>query len=183
MIYGTNIQQKSCRRKIFTDRASVSFIASSIGARSDGGQRKTMVSDPEIDFASIAELISEGAEETLHREFKTLADATGERLTKDDRRLLAKAICGMANAEGGTITVGVETKRIDNVDVAVAAKPIANAEKLRNLMIAAIPEMLSPQNTGIRVVTAAQDGAAGVVGGDRLHVDDGLLDDLRAARR
>jgi hypothetical protein len=127
------------------------------------GQSKTMVSHPEMTFTSIGELISEGAEETLHREFKTLADSTGERLTKDDRRLLAKAICGMANAEGGTIIVGVETKRTDNVDVAVAAKPIANAEKMRNLVTAAIPEMLSPQNTGIRVVASAQDGAGFIV--------------------
>jgi predicted HTH transcriptional regulator len=100
---------------------------------------------------SISELISQTAEETLHLEFKTLADSSGDRIAKDDRRLLAKAVCGMANAEGGTIIIGIETKRVDNVDVAVAAKPIGNAERLRNLLMAAIPEMLSPQHTGIEV--------------------------------
>ena len=39
----------------------------------------------------------------------------------------------------------------DNVDVAVAAKPIANTDRLRNLVTAAVPEMLSPQHGGIAV--------------------------------
>jgi hypothetical protein len=35
----------------------------------------------------------------------------------------------MANAEGGTIIVGIETKRVDNVDVSIALKLIKNSEK------------------------------------------------------
>ena len=108
---------------------------------------------------SIAEIISEKTEEALHLEFKTLADSSGERLTKDDRRAIAKAVCGMANAEGGSIVIGVETMRADNVDVAIAPKPIANVEKLRNLVQASLPEWLSPQHPGITVSAIHEDGA------------------------
>lgn len=106
-----------------------------------------------------ADIISEATEETLHLEFKTLSDSSGERIVKDDRRVLARAICGMANAEGGTIIVGVETKRVDNVDIAISAKPIGNVERLRNLLVAAIPEMLSPQCAGIEV----EEGEGGIL--------------------
>jgi predicted HTH transcriptional regulator len=102
------------------------------------------------------ELIAANAEETLHLEFKTLSDSSGERLTKEDRRVLARAICGMANAEGGKIIIGIETKRVDNVDVAVAAKPIGNVERMRNLLVAAIPEMISPQHAGIMVTRSGR---------------------------
>jgi hypothetical protein len=115
----------------------------------------------EASFSSVVDLISAAAEETLHLEFKTLFDSSGERITKDDRRILAKAICGMSNAEGGTIIIGVETKRVDNVDVAVAPKLIKNCEKMRNLLVASIPEMLSPQHPKIEVTPAAEVGGAG----------------------
>jgi hypothetical protein len=118
---------------------------------------------PGASFSSIMQLISNATEETLHLEFKTLFDSSGERITKDDRRLLAKAICGMANAEGGAIIVGVGTGRVDNIDVATAPKFIGNSEKFRNLLIAAIPEMLSPQHPGIKVTSAAADNDAGFV--------------------
>jgi Schlafen, AlbA_2 len=105
---------------------------------------------PALDGDKIDQLIAEGAEETLHLEFKTLADASGERLTKEDRKLLARAICGMANADGGLVVIGLETKRSDNIDVVTGAKPIGNPDKMRNLLTAAIPEMLSPQHLQVR---------------------------------
>lgn len=100
---------------------------------------------------AIDSLILDGMEETLHIEFKTLSDPSGTRLNKEDRRLLAKAVCGMANADGGIIIVGIETKRVDNVDVAVGKRLIADPDSLRNRLVAAIPEMLSPQHSGIQV--------------------------------
>jgi hypothetical protein len=99
----------------------------------------------------VNELISDGAEETLYLEFKTLAESSGEKLTKEDRKVLARAICGMANADGGVIVVGVETRRVDNVDVAIGKKLISDPEKLRNRLTAAVPEMLSPQHPQINV--------------------------------
>src|SRR5262245_35652612 len=107
---------------------------------------------------AIDDLILDGTEETLHLEFKTLSDPSGSRLNKDDRRLLARAVCGIANADGGIIVIGVETKRVDNVDVASGKRLIADPDSLRNRLVAAIPEMLSPQHPGIHVHTLA-DGA------------------------
>ena len=70
-----------------------------------------MSTSPEIVLMP-SELLAVSAEETLHLEFKTLSDSTGEKLTKEDRRVLARAVCGMANAEGGHIVLGVETRRV-----------------------------------------------------------------------
>jgi hypothetical protein len=111
----------------------------------------------DVSFSSVVDHISNSTEETLHLEFKTLSDSSGEKITKEDRRVLARAICGMANAEGGTIIVGIETKRVENVDVAVASKLIKNSEKMRNLLVAAVPEMLSPQHPKVTVNEVSPD--------------------------
>ena|ERR1700730_12089111 len=94
-------------------------------------------------------------EETLHLEFKTLAsDST---LTRDDRKLIAKAICGLSNAEGGQLVIGIETKKIDGVDVAFRKKPLAGIGRLKRLVSSIMPEVLSPQNRGITVNTVIDD--------------------------
>jgi hypothetical protein len=110
-------------------------------------------------------LISERAEETLHMEFKTLSDSSGERIVKDDRKTIARAVCGMANSDGGIIVLGIETSRADNVDVAIGKKPIKNPDKMRNLLAAAIPEMLSAQHPNIQVYATrdTDDPAVGFV--------------------
>jgi hypothetical protein len=97
-------------------------------------------------------------EETLHLEFKTLS--SDKALTRDDRKVLAKAICGLANAEGGQVVVGIETKKIDGVDVASRKKPMNGLERLRRLITAAVPEILSPQHRGISVSSVLEAGGA-----------------------
>ena len=62
-------------------------------------------------MAGIEAMINERREETLHLEFKTLSSASVSNLAKDDRKVLAKAICGFANADGGTLIVGIKTAR------------------------------------------------------------------------
>lgn len=96
-------------------------------------------------------LRADGTEETLHLEFKTLSDHSGTRLTKDDRRLIAKALCGLSNAEGGTLILGITTEKRDNVDVASKLKPFENCKSLRSRLVAALPDLLSPQNSKIRI--------------------------------
>jgi hypothetical protein len=100
-------------------------------------------------LAVLEELRDNGEEETLHLEFKTLADHSSGTLTKEDRRVLAKAICGFANAEGGTLIIGVSSRNVDAVDVADELKPIAHARRVRNRFISALSEFLSPQHVGI----------------------------------
>ena len=103
-------------------------------------------------------LCADAAEESLHLEFKTLSDHSGTRLTKDDRRLIAKALCGLSNAEGGTLILGIKTERHDNIDVARELKPFENCKSLRSRIVAALPDLLSPQNTHINVESITQAG-------------------------
>jgi hypothetical protein len=98
---------------------------------------------------AILEMVFLGMEETLHLEFKTLSNETA--FVKDDRRLIEKAICGLANAEGGILIVGVETTRLDGVDVATGSRPIKELARFQRLLTAALLEMLSPQHTGIAI--------------------------------
>src|SRR5260370_12365487 len=115
--------------------------------------------------AVLEELLRTQAEETLHIEFKSLSDNSGEQIIKADRQIIARAICGMANAEGGTIVIGIRTKRPDNIDIASEKTPIGNCTRLRNLLVAAIPEILSPQHIKIEVFTVddVEDASRGVV--------------------
>jgi predicted HTH transcriptional regulator len=85
--------------------------------------------------AAINDMIAERREESLHLEFKTFSSDTT--LTRDDRKMLAKAICGFANAEGGILIVGVETKKNDGVDAAFAKRPVADLNRFRRLIEAA----------------------------------------------
>jgi hypothetical protein len=96
------------------------------------------------------QIVADREEETLHLEFKTLSHDGGQ-LKKDDKKLIATAVAGLANAEGGVLVIGIETERVDGVDVAVASRSIKQLQRTTNLIRAAIPEMLSPQHTGIDV--------------------------------
>ncbi|WP_342728883.1 ATP-binding protein [Bradyrhizobium sp. B097] len=102
-------------------------------------------------LAAIEDLLTSRAEETLHIEFKSLKDNSGEQIVKDDRSLLARAVCGMANAEGGTIIVGIKSAKLDRIDVASTKEPIGNCTRFRNLVVAALPDWLSSQHPGIEV--------------------------------
>jgi hypothetical protein len=111
---------------------------------------------------AVDEIVKAAQEESLHLEFKTLANHSASTLTKDDRRLIAKSICGFSNAEGGILLLGVETTRLDGVDVAAVKKDFMNVDTLRNRVVSAIPEMLSPQNVGISVDVLTDPGRPGV---------------------
>ncbi|WP_396604504.1 helix-turn-helix domain-containing protein [Bradyrhizobium sp. YCK136] len=104
------------------------------------------------------QIVTDREEETLHLEFKTLPH-DGGKLTKDDRKLLAEAVTGMANAEGGVLVVGIRTQRTDNIDVAIAKHSVKQLQRTTNLVRAAIPEMLSPQHTGIDVFFIEETGS------------------------
>lgn len=103
-------------------------------------------------FIVLTEMIDQKREESLHLEFKTLANHSALTLTKEDRRLIAKAICGLSNAEGGLLVLGVETTKSDGIDIANSLKPFENAEALRNRITSALPEFLSPQNPKISAI-------------------------------
>jgi hypothetical protein len=108
---------------------------------------------------AIDDFVADATEETLHLEFKSLGRADGGQLVKDDRRLIAKSLCGLCNAEGGLLVVGVGTERRDNIDVAVEAKPIAEIQKVRNRVVSMLGEALNPQHQEIAV--EAIEGTSG----------------------
>ncbi|WP_157681683.1 helix-turn-helix domain-containing protein [Bradyrhizobium sp. ORS 285] len=89
-------------------------------------------------------------EETLHLEFKTLSHPGGE-LKRDDKKLIAKAVTGLANAEGGVLVIGIATARVDGIDVAQEKRLVKQLSRTTNLVRAALPEMLSPQNRKMEV--------------------------------
>src|SRR5689334_19943376 len=95
---------------------------------------------------AIQEIIDQRVEESLHIEFKTLSNHLSTTLTKDDRRLIAKSVCGFCNAEGGVLMLGIETTKADGIDVASNPKPLENVEAIRSRIVSALPEFLSPQH-------------------------------------
>src|SRR4051812_35335837 len=97
--------------------------------------------------AAINEIVAEGRDETLHLEFKTLSSDTT--LNRNDRKMIARAICGFANAEGGLLILGIETKSADGVDSAFSKRPIKHLTRIQRHLTAALPEMLSPQHSGV----------------------------------
>lgn len=105
---------------------------------------------------AITEIVNSEREETLHLEFKTLS--SGSTLNRDDRKMLSKAICGFANAEGGVLIVGIETRKTDGVDTAYQKRPVRNLNRIRRLITAALPEILSPQHSKIEL-TAIPDSS------------------------
>jgi hypothetical protein len=113
--------------------------------------------------SAINEIVADRREEALHLEFKTLSSNSG--LNRDDRKMIAKAICGFANAEGGLLIVGVETTKIDGVDAAFKIRPTRDLNRVRGLVTAAIPELLSPQHNAISVhsITASSGSDEGYI--------------------
>jgi hypothetical protein len=104
-------------------------------------------------IVALAEIVEQKREESLHLEFKSLSNHDAASLTKDDRRLIAKSICGLCNAEGGLLVLGVETVRSEGVDIANALKSFSNLDGVRNRIVSALPEMLSPQHPQISVLS------------------------------
>jgi hypothetical protein len=96
-------------------------------------------------------MVSNSQEETLHLEFKTAAGDAGNKLTKDDKNNIAKALSGFSNAEGGILLIGVRTSKVDNLDTAIDLQPITNIESYRNRVASYVHDAISPQNHGIKV--------------------------------
>jgi len=112
-------------------------------------------------LSALRDIVAENREETLHLEFKTLSDQSGTSVTKDDRRTIARAICGMSNAEGGLLLVGIETKTVDQVDVGVDLRPVADIDAFRNRIVGWLPDCLSPQHVTISVHVIQDAGSRG----------------------
>lgn len=82
-----------------------------------------------VDAAAILQFIADRQEEHLHLDFKQAAGTP----TRDDRKNLAKAISGFANADGGIIVWGVKTERVSG-ETADHATGISRIEPLSHFL-------------------------------------------------
>jgi hypothetical protein len=102
-----------------------------------------------------SDIVVRQEEESLHLEFKTLSQEGGV-LIKEDKRIIARAIAGFANAEGGVLIIGIATQRLEGRDVAYKRQPIKQLSRTTNLVRAALPEMLSPQHRKLEVFSVLE---------------------------
>ncbi|WP_193370173.1 AlbA family DNA-binding domain-containing protein [Pelagibius marinus] len=108
---------------------------------------------------ALQELISESFEEGLGLEFKCKDDPSKPELSKNDRKNLGAVLSGFSNADGGTVVFGIETTKVDGIDVAAGVTPISKIDRFRALVDALIGEILRPENPDIE--TLAIPAAAG----------------------
>ena len=100
----------------------------------------------QLDHHRLNELVASERSEDLHLDFKLAekSDVGGA-----DRRNLAKAVSGFANAEGGVVIWGVDCrKNADGVDCATAVKEIDNVFLFQARLIEATATATSPYVIG-----------------------------------
>ena len=114
---------------------------------------------------AIEDLCSNEVVETLHLEFKTLTDSNGQPLGSVDKRLLGKAVSGLANAEGGLVLIGVATGKREDLDFAFKPAPLRGADRLRNRIASLLPELISPIHSGLEAhfIPASTNDSAGFI--------------------
>jgi len=102
--------------------------------------------------ADLAALIRDRREEDLHIEFKQKEDSRSGELGDGDKRSFSRALAGFANADGGVLVFGVETKKgSDNLDRAVALKPITGHMSMVARLRDAVFNTTHPTINGVRI--------------------------------
>ena len=101
-----------------------------------------------IDLDAVHRFVEQRRQEDVKLDFKTLGNnATFER---EDRRNLAIAISGFANAEGGIIVWGVRADKDDEgLDAANALAPIENCERALSELRSYASQASSPSVVGV----------------------------------
>ncbi|MCC6652397.1 MAG: ATP-binding protein [Candidatus Eisenbacteria bacterium] len=76
-----------------------------------------------LDLSTLTDWVNNGQQEGLHLDFKQLVSSPS--LTKEDRKIFAKAVSGFANSEGGVVVWGIDARKdADGVDAAIALMPL-----------------------------------------------------------
>src|SRR5438552_1285599 len=93
-----------------------------------------------------------GKSEDLHLECKTWP-------TKDDeaQRVLAKAACGLANADGGVLVVGMKTKSMPKKDepqpdLIDSPAPVADTSTVKSRILDLVGQLVEPGIEGIQAL-------------------------------
>jgi hypothetical protein len=98
--------------------------------------------------AEISALI--GQTEDLHLDCKTWPASDA-----DAQRILAKAFAGFANADGGVVVIGLETKPAvkGDPDLITGEKPVASSVAIKSRIEALVGELVEPPLQGVRLAT------------------------------
>ena len=112
--------------------------------------------------SAIDEFIATWKSEELFLDFKrSRDDGSGDFLSQDDRKSLAKAISGFGNSEGGVVIWGVSCSRnIINGDIARLKFPIRNVHRFLSWLEGAVSSCTIPPHTGVehRIVNERSGG-------------------------
>jgi hypothetical protein len=89
--------------------------------------------------------------------------------SKDDeaQKMLAKAICGMTNADGGVLLLGMkaESRPKDEPDVITGVMPVANTSQVASRVLGLLSNLVEPGIVGIdvREIPESSSGSVGYV--------------------
>jgi hypothetical protein len=101
-----------------------------------------------IDLAQIDAFIKDKQEENLHLEFKTIEHAE---LSKNDKKIFAKALSGFANSSGGVVIWGVEArKNNEGIDCATTKQPISPLSMFISRLNELTGEFVDPLVDGVQ---------------------------------
>jgi hypothetical protein len=116
---------------------------------------ESLRSEPELD-----QLVQDRREEDLYLEFKEKERRDRGELGDADKRAFSKAVSGFANADGGVLIFGIETRRsADGIDQAHALKPITAPGTFRSRLTDSVLATTQPVVDGVRVdVVPGQSG-------------------------
>jgi hypothetical protein len=110
--------------------------------------------------ADLKNLVAEKREEDLYLEFKQKFDRRNDHLDERDREAFSQALSGFANADGGLLIFGIETKKDkDGVDRASSLKEIVGFSKFRSRLMDSIVTATQPFVDSVRIeaVPAAEE--------------------------
>jgi Putative DNA-binding domain len=107
---------------------------------------------------ALTEMVAAQAPETLQLEFKSSNDREpwirDKRLTDVAKKVLGKALSGVANSAGGILVLGLDARRDeDGVDAAADLRPFQQLRLLETLITQAVSDLLQPKHSTIRVAS------------------------------
>jgi predicted HTH transcriptional regulator len=112
----------------------------------------------------IDQLVQQRREEDLYLEFKEKERRNSGELGESDKENFSQALSGFANAAGGVLIFGVETRRsADGIDQAYALKPITAAATFRSRLQDSILATTQPTVDGVLVEVVPSGAADGYV--------------------
>jgi hypothetical protein len=113
---------------------------------------------------AIHQMIAEKRQETVDLEFKEKSNASTGEPNRDDRRVLGIALSALSNSIGGMLIWGVEAKKNgEQVDCAIAWKPINEIHRFKAELVRLLSQAIMPRHEGIKVeaVPASSPPGAG----------------------